>query len=173
MGLLTVATPKDRPPRKPPRPEPGRPEPTRPRLLEHRRPGGTWPDGRPNDRAGDRPDDRPIRRDLVVEDAPPAQARPARPRERQIAVALKHEMGGPGAPRVVATGWGETARKILETAFANNVKVREDPDLAKVLAAVELDTEIPLEAFSAVAEILAYVYQANGKLPPQGGGAAS
>ena len=158
MGPLNLATPKDRPPK-----NPARPEPTRPRLLEHRPPSGARPDGRS--------DDRPVRRDLVVEQAPSAAARPARPRERQVAVALQHERGGPGAPRVVASGWGETARKILETAFANNVKVREDPDLAKVLAAVELDTEIPLEAFSAVAEILAYVYKANSKLPPQGGSA--
>lgn len=159
-----MATPKDRPPKKPSRPEPARPDRGRPRMLEHRQPTGAWPK-----ESG--PDERPVRRDLIVEE-PALAAAPARPRERQVAVALKHEMGGPGAPRVVATGWGETARKILEAAFANNIKVREDPDLAKVLAAVELDTEIPLEAFAAVAEILAYVYQANGKLPPSGGGAS-
>ena len=37
---------------------------------------------------------------------------------------------------------------------------------AEVLAAVEVDTVIPVEAFVAVAEILAYVYRANGKTPP-------
>jgi len=116
--------------------------------------------------------ERPVRRDLIVE--PGAVEPPPGPRrrpERQVAVALKHDLGGPGAPRVVASGWGEVARKILETAFTNNVKVREDPDLARVLAAVEVDSEIPLEAFAAVAEILAYVYRANGRLPPrdQGG----
>jgi flagellar biosynthesis protein len=153
-----LATPKDRPP----------PRSAKPRLLEHRRPSGAWPE----DRSGD--GERPARRDLVVEGPSEGAPRPAyrgRP-ERQVAIALQHEMSWPGAPRVVATGWGETARKILETAFANNVKVREDPDLARILAAVELDSEIPLEAFTAVAEILAYVYKANGKLPPSGGGAA-
>jgi len=118
-----------------------------PRQIEHRAP--------------------PARRDLAVDEE--TGHRPARPDERKVAVALSHDMSGPGAPRVVATGWGETARKILETAFANNVKVREDPDLARILAAVEVDCEIPLEAFTAVAEILAYVYRANGRLPPPGG----
>jgi flagellar biosynthesis protein len=43
--------------------------------------------------------------------------------------------------------------------------VHVDADLAKILATVELDCEIPVEALVAVAEILAYVYRSNGKLP--------
>ena len=153
-----MAKPKDHQP----------PRPAKPRQLEHHRPAGA----RPADRSGD--GERPVRRDLVVEapaETAPRSAYRGRP-ERQVAIALQHEMSWPGAPRVVATGWGETARKILETAFANNVKVREDPDLARILAVIELDCELPLEAFTAVVEILAYVYKANGKLPPSGGGAA-
>ena len=65
----------------------------------------------------------------------------------------------------MATGRGWFAEKILEIAFANDVKVREDPDLAEMLAAVDLDSEIPVEAFIAVAEILRYVYAANGTTP--------
>ena len=66
-----------------------------------------------------------------------------------------------------------TADQILELAFAHGVKVRTDPDLAEVLAAVEVDTVIPVEAFVAVAEILAYVYRANASMgaPPPGGAA--
>lgn len=82
--------------------------------------------------------------------------------KREIAVALSYRPGdGDGAPRVVATGRGTVAAGILERAFANGVKVREDPDLAELLAAVDIDSVIPLEAFMAVAEILAYVYQIN------------
>ncbi len=58
---------------------------------------------------------------------------------------------------------GPSPNTILAPAFANGVKVREDADLAEILAAVEVDTEIPLEAFTAVAEILAYVYRSNGR----------
>ena len=44
--------------------------------------------------------------------------------------------------------------------------MREDSALAEMLAKVELDSPIPSEAFMAVAEILSYVYKANGKPNP-------
>ena len=45
-------------------------------------------------------------------------------------------------------------------------RARELPvaDLAELLAVLELDQEIPVEAFTAVAEILSYIYRANGRL---------
>ncbi len=98
----------------------------------------------------------------------PSSARPAKAR-KQIAVALQYELDGPTLPRVVASGQGRMAEKILEMAFASGVKVREDADLAELLSVVQLDSEIPTEALVAVAEILAYIYRANGKLPPLGG----
>lgn len=83
-------------------------------------------------------------------------------RRRSVAVALEYDADRDSAPRVTATGRGGLADQIVELALASGVKVRQDPNLAEVLAAVELDTVIPLEAFVAVAEILAYVYRANG-----------
>jgi len=65
------------------------------------------------------------------------------------------------SPRVVATGRGPVAEQILAIAFEKGVPVREDSDLAQILAAVELDAEIPIDALAAVAEILSYVYRAN------------
>jgi flagellar biosynthesis protein len=67
----------------------------------------------------------------------------------------------PKSPRVVATGRGPVAEQILAIAFEKGVPVREDSDLAQILAAVELDAEIPIDALAAVAEILIYVYRAN------------
>lgn len=67
----------------------------------------------------------------------------------------------PKSPRVVATGRGAVAEQILAIAFEKGVPVREDSDLAQILAAVELDAEIPIDALAAVAEILSYVYRAN------------
>ena len=64
---------------------------------------------------------------------------------------------------------GRVAEQILEIAFASGVKVREDADLAELLSVVQLDSEIPADALVAVAEILAYIDRANGKLPPLGG----
>lgn len=88
-----------------------------------------------------------------------------RPR-RQVAVALKHDKDQPGLPRIVASGHGALAEKILSLAFETGVKVREDAELAEILAVLDVESEIPLEAISAVAEILAYVYRANGLWRP-------
>ena len=86
----------------------------------------------------------------------------AEPAKDTIAVALQSEAGNPQAiPRVIATGRGEFAEIILDIAFRNGVKVRKDTNLAEILAAVDLDSEIPVEAFIAVAEILRYVYAAD------------
>lgn len=80
------------------------------------------------------------------------------------AVALKGAPNGDvSAPsRIVAKGSGALADQILELAFAHGVKVREDADLVEVLEAIDVDSEVPLHALAAVAEILTYVYRANG-----------
>jgi flagellar biosynthesis protein len=78
-----------------------------------------------------------------------------------VAVALRHDRGEDAAPRVVASGRGHAAETILDIAFASGIKVREDADLAEMLQAVDIGSEIPLAAFAAVAEILARLYQAN------------
>jgi len=82
---------------------------------------------------------------------------------RAAAVALKKYGIEEGAlPKVVAAGYGKLAEQIVEIAFQNGVKVREDKDLAQMLAAIEIDSDIPSEVLVAIAEILAYVYKANG-----------
>jgi len=83
-----------------------------------------------------------------------------------VAVALHQAKEADRAPKVVAAGRGTTAEQILEIAFAQGIKVREDADLAQLLSAVDENSEIPLDAFAAVAEILVYLYRANGKAPP-------
>jgi flagellar biosynthesis protein len=82
-----------------------------------------------------------------------------------VAVALRYDAARDAAPRVVAKGKGAEAEEILRLAFANDIKVREDADLAALLEAVELDQLIPLAAFTAVAEILSYLYRLNGGIP--------
>lgn len=102
-----------------------------------------------------------------AQNAGPDAVRPlGAPSGHQVAVALHYDPDEGDAPRVVASGKGALAEQILQLAFANGVKVRTDPDLAQVLAAVEVDTVIPIEAFAAVAEILAYVYQVNNQTAP-------
>ncbi len=83
---------------------------------------------------------------------------------KTIAVAVE-EQAGSAAPKVSATGRGYVAEQILALAFARGIKVREDADLAQILSVVDVDSDIPTEAFAAVAEILAHVYRANGETP--------
>lgn len=87
-----------------------------------------------------------------------------------VAVAVEHTdktgEDGQKLPHITAAGRGRIAEQILELAFENGIKVREDGPLAEMLAAIELDSPIPHEAFSAVAEILSYVYRANGEPNP-------
>lgn len=86
--------------------------------------------------------------------------KPPPPTERAVSVALKEQNEG-RAPKVVAAGRGTVAEQILALAFAHGIKVREDADLAELLSAIDIHSEIPVEAFTAVAEILRYVYLAN------------
>ena len=83
---------------------------------------------------------------------------------KTIAVAIE-EQAGSDTPKVSATGRGYVAEQILALAFARGIKVRADADLAQILSAVDVDSDIPTEAFAAVAEILAHVYRANGEIP--------
>jgi flagellar biosynthesis protein len=70
------------------------------------------------------------------------------------ATALRYD--GHDAPRVVATGKGMVAEKILEAAREAGVPLREDAVLMEALATLELEQEIPPELYRAVAEALAW-----------------
>jgi flagellar biosynthesis protein FlhB len=76
------------------------------------------------------------------------------------AVAIKYQDGGMSAPVVVAKGADAIALKIREIAAENNILTMEAPKLARALYAhTELGDEIPEALYSAVAEVLAYVFQ--------------
>jgi flagellar biosynthesis protein len=64
-----------------------------------------------------------------------------------------------GVPEVVARGRGAVAERILALAREHGVPVREDRDLVELLSACELGDEVPVEVWSAVAEVLAWVYE--------------
>lgn len=88
--------------------------------------------------------------------------------DRTLAIALEGvtpeavaARAGQAAPRVIASGRGAVAEQILQIAFERGVKVRTDSDLAEILAAVEVDSEIPLAALAGVAEILRYLYRTD------------
>jgi flagellar biosynthetic protein FlhB len=81
------------------------------------------------------------------------------------AVALKYDDAKMAAPRVVAKGADLMAFKIRDTAKSSQVPVLQAPVLARALYAhAEIDREIPAALFSAVAQVLAYVYQLRASL---------
>jgi len=77
-----------------------------------------------------------------------------------FAVALKYQEGGMRAPRVVAKGTELVAARIRELAKEHKVAILEAPPLARSLYRhTKLGDEIPAGLYTAVAEVLAWVYQ--------------
>jgi flagellar biosynthesis protein len=74
----------------------------------------------------------------------------------QKAVALKYELGD-DAPKVVASGQGYVAEKIIENAEQSDVPIYKDAALAEDLTKLDLDEGIPPELYEIVAQILIYV----------------
>ncbi|BCA79154.1 EscU/YscU/HrcU family type III secretion system export apparatus switch protein [Desulfuromonas sp. AOP6] len=85
------------------------------------------------------------------------------------AVALQYDREKTAAPRVVASGRGEIAERILQSAKEAGLPVREDADLLEVLARIPVGEEIPEDLYQAVAEILAFVYRVNGRYKEKAG----
>jgi flagellar biosynthesis protein len=84
-----------------------------------------------------------------------------------VAVALDYEPSQDAAPRVVASGRGAIAERIIELAKMHGIPVRENADLAEILTRVAPGEQIPVAAFAVVAEILFYILKAEGRLPPR------
>jgi flagellar biosynthetic protein FlhB len=83
----------------------------------------------------------------------------------EFAVALKYDANTMHAPKVVAKGADHMALRIREIAIASGIPILERPPLARALyRLVDVGQEIPEQFYSAVAEILAYVYEISGKL---------
>jgi len=64
-----------------------------------------------------------------------------------------------GAPRIVAKGVGEVARKMIEAAETEGIPIQKNEVLIEALMQVELTKEIPPQLYRAVAEILAFIYR--------------
>ncbi len=79
----------------------------------------------------------------------------------KIAAAIKYDVAQMNAPEMTASGRGVIAEKIIETARQHGIPVQYDPALVQVLAKLKVGSEIPVELYRAVAEILAYVYSIN------------
>jgi flagellar biosynthesis protein len=73
------------------------------------------------------------------------------------AAALRYDKKLDSAPRVIASGRGWIAEKIIDEARKRGIPLVEDSLLVSVLLGVNLGEEIPEEAYLAVARILAFL----------------
>jgi len=79
------------------------------------------------------------------------------------AVAMKYQTYEDNAPRVLAKGSGEIARKIIEKAKEFDVAIFQNPELTDMLMNVELDSEVPAELYQAVVEVFVWLHETEKK----------
>jgi len=82
------------------------------------------------------------------------------------AIAIKYDKEQGDAPVVLASGKGQIAEQIIKAAREAGLEITQDADLAELLAKIPVGTEIPVELYQAVAEVLAFVYRVNKRQQP-------
>ena len=76
---------------------------------------------------------------------------------KEKAAALAYDQAG--APKVIAKGSGEVARKLIQLAVEEGIPIQKDEMLVETLLQVNLGEEIPTQLYQVVAELLAFVYR--------------
>ncbi|WP_153557701.1 flagellar biosynthesis protein FlhB [Roseimaritima sediminicola] len=123
-------------------------------------------EGDPQMKARRRQIQRQLAMQQVASEVPGADVVVTNPTE--LAIAIKYDPAEMAAPQVVAKGAGTVAQKIRRLALEHGVPIVERKPLAQVLyKTVDVGGSIPLEQYQAVAEVLRYVYQLQGKSIPQ------
>lgn len=79
------------------------------------------------------------------------------------AVALGYNREKDSAPKVLASGKGEIASKIIKLANEYEIPIKEDADLVELLSKVDIHQEIPQNLYKAVAEIFTFLYKITNK----------
>ncbi|EWG67255.1 Flagellar biosynthetic protein FlhB [Enterobacter sp. DC4] len=114
---------------------------------------------------------RAVARNRMMSDVPKADVIVNNP--THYSVALSYQEHGMGAPVVLAKGAGEVALKIRELAAQHRIPMLEAAPLSRALYRhCEIGEQIPAELYSAVAEVLAWVYglrrwRQSGGTPPK------
>lgn len=83
--------------------------------------------------------------------------------EQYKSVALTYNPETDNAPKVIASGRGEIAQRIVEIAIEHGIHIHEDPDLVEALSQLDLNDEIPVDLYIVVSELLIFVYSLNQK----------
>ena len=119
---------------------------------------GKEQEGSPEVKGRIRHQQREAARRRMMQDVPKADVVVTNP--THFAVALKYDSSRMAAPQVVAKGMNLIAANIRELAEQNNVPVLEAPPLARALYKhAEIGEQVPATLYTAVAEVMAYVYQ--------------
>lgn len=85
--------------------------------------------------------------------------------KRKKSVALKYESQRDIAPKVIASGYGEIAKRIIEIAKENNIPIYQDESLTDFLVKLKIGDYIPEELYKIVAQIFVWVWDISGKIP--------
>jgi len=124
-------------------------------------------EGDPQVKGRIRQQQRALARQRMMAEVPKADVVVTNP--THYAVALRYDEGGRGAPVVVAKGAGLIAQRIRELAREHRVPLLSAPPLARALHYhVEIGHEIPAALYTAVAEVLAWVFQLRAWQPATG-----
>jgi len=79
------------------------------------------------------------------------------------AVAMKYKVYEDNAPKIVAKGKGEIAKKIIQKAKEYDIAIFENKELTNLLMNVEIDEEIPPELYKAVVEVFVWLHKTEEK----------
>ncbi len=115
-------------------------------------------DGDPHIKAKIRQQQRQAAQRRMMQQVPKADVIVTNP--THYAIALQYDENGLGAPRVVAKGMDLIAQRIREIGAEHRVPILEAPPLARALYRhADIDQEVPVALYQAVAQVLAYVFQ--------------
>jgi flagellar biosynthesis protein len=94
-----------------------------------------------------------------------AEALLALDKKTRKAVALAYEINS-AAPRITGQGEGFVADAILAKAKEMGIPTRTEPELVEFLMQLKLNELVPPKLYAAVAEVLAWAYDLDGKTVP-------
>ena len=86
-------------------------------------------------------------------------------KEKKLAVALQYE--NEGAPVVTAKGAGTVAEQIEKLAREAGVPIEQNPMMAEALSQIEIDQEIPVELYQAVAVLIGFIMRTGRAQNPE------
>lgn len=84
--------------------------------------------------------------------------------KKTVAAALVYS-GGASAPTLTAKGQGKIAEEIIKRAKEAGIFVHESPELVSMLMQLDLDQQIPPELYRVIAELLAWIYRMENRVP--------